>query len=218
MAWPGAPRGTAQSGAATYAAAMHAPASACRAPIGLPLTCVVRTWLKKNTELKMMATRLTTLHTPCETGLTRSRVLNANCAHARSSEQRTAGKQGCVPRDVDPTSHLGGTCLLGRTTLDGDRGGGAYEHHGSQKAGGHWYMRFTCLTRKAGGRSCTTRASTECPALVQIMDADIRRAACLRCTLRTHPSASAPRRPLQGGTARPASITKPRRRRPQSDT
>jgi hypothetical protein len=35
-------------------------------------------WWKKKTEEKMMATRLTTLHTPWLTGLTRSSVLNAN--------------------------------------------------------------------------------------------------------------------------------------------
>lgn len=35
---------------------------------------------KKMTEVTMMATRLTTLHTPCDTGLTRDSVLNANCS------------------------------------------------------------------------------------------------------------------------------------------
>ena len=39
----------------------------------------LHTWLKKRTDEKMMAMRLTTLQTPCETGLTRCSVLNANC-------------------------------------------------------------------------------------------------------------------------------------------
>lgn len=34
---------------------------------------------KKRTDEMMMATRFTTLHTPCETGLTLERVLKANC-------------------------------------------------------------------------------------------------------------------------------------------
>ena len=34
---------------------------------------------KKSTEVPMMTTRFTTLQTPCETGLTRDRVLKANC-------------------------------------------------------------------------------------------------------------------------------------------
>ena len=34
---------------------------------------------KKRTEVTMIATRLTTLHTPCATGVTRDSVLNANC-------------------------------------------------------------------------------------------------------------------------------------------
>ena len=35
---------------------------------------------KKSTDEMMMATLFTTLHTPCETGLTLDRVLNANCS------------------------------------------------------------------------------------------------------------------------------------------
>ena len=34
---------------------------------------------KKTTDVPMMQTRLTTLHTPCATGVTRDNVLNANC-------------------------------------------------------------------------------------------------------------------------------------------
>jgi hypothetical protein len=57
----------------------HVPISAMTVPT---MACVVRTWLKKTTDEPMMATRFTTLHTPCETGLTRCSVLNANCARA----------------------------------------------------------------------------------------------------------------------------------------
>ena len=34
---------------------------------------------KKTTDVPMMTTLFTTLHTPCETGVTRDRVLKANC-------------------------------------------------------------------------------------------------------------------------------------------
>ena len=48
--------------------------------VGLPILVFVERGVpKKRTEEMMMATRLTTLQTPCETGLILDRVLNANC-------------------------------------------------------------------------------------------------------------------------------------------
>lgn len=46
---------------------------------------MVRVVPKKTTEVPMITTRLTTLHTPCDTGLTRDNVLNANCAAPNTS-------------------------------------------------------------------------------------------------------------------------------------
>lgn len=51
------------------------------------MACVVSTWLKNTTLLPMMATRLTTLHTPCDTGDTRCSVLKANCVAVRAGER-----------------------------------------------------------------------------------------------------------------------------------
>ena len=45
---------------------------------------------KKSTEVPMMTTRFTTLQTPCETGLTRDRVLKANCTQQPSSQHPNA--------------------------------------------------------------------------------------------------------------------------------
>ena len=39
----------------------------------------------------MMATRLTTLHTPCETGLTRESVLKANCTGSNTVSHHLEG-------------------------------------------------------------------------------------------------------------------------------
>lgn len=50
------------------------------------LVFVVSVVPKKTTEVPIITTRLTTLHTPCDTGLTRDSVLNANCAALAASE------------------------------------------------------------------------------------------------------------------------------------
>eukprot|EP00983_Pelagomonas_calceolata_P098240 1158326-Pelagomonas_calceolata.AAC.1 len=60
------------------------------------------TWPKKSTEEKMMATRLTTLHTPWDTGLTRCRVLKANWKH--TTEQ---GKESVSAAALALQSRLG---------------------------------------------------------------------------------------------------------------
>lgn len=53
---------------------------------GSPILVLVDSGVpKKSTEVTMIATRLTTLQTPCETGLTRERVLKANCRHVFSA-------------------------------------------------------------------------------------------------------------------------------------
>lgn len=41
---------------------------------------------KKSTEVAMITMRFTTLHTPWDTGVTRARVLNANCGHSKHRE------------------------------------------------------------------------------------------------------------------------------------
>jgi len=57
---------------------------------------------KKMTEVPMMHTRLTTLHTPCATGVTRDSVLKANCEAAatravtKSQSHAWKGAPGCT--------------------------------------------------------------------------------------------------------------------------
>lgn len=62
---------------------------------------------KKTTEVPMMTTRLTTLHTPCETGLTRDSVLKANW-RARARRQRRGGALTQAGRAADGHRQAGG--------------------------------------------------------------------------------------------------------------
>ncbi len=48
---------------------------------------------KKMTEVPMIATRFTTLHTPCATGVTRESVLKANCRGGADLQRVQAGQR-----------------------------------------------------------------------------------------------------------------------------
>lgn len=77
------------------------------------LVLVVSVVPKKTTDVPMMTTRLTTLHTPCDTGLTRDSVLNANCVRARSAPQRK-------PQQLWPRTRPGSRCQVRQKDRTGD--------------------------------------------------------------------------------------------------
>ena len=73
---------------------MYVPARATAVPI---FVCMVNVFPKNNTDVAIITTLLTTLHTPWDTGVTRANVLKANWLYKwYSKPTETRGMANCM--------------------------------------------------------------------------------------------------------------------------